>query len=128
MAVLTDAQKSAFRESGWLLLPDAVTPAQLAALRADMDAWTQASREHASNYGLTINERPRFDLDPTHAPDHPALRRINAPIEVSAAHFEVATDSRCGATGGSPASSTRRWNARRARAPRWSPVRPDRCA
>lgn len=94
MAVLTDAQKSTFRESGWLLLPDAVTPAQLAALRADMDAWTQQSREHARNYGRTINERPRFDLDPTHAPDHPALRRVNAPIEVSEAHFEVATDSR----------------------------------
>lgn len=94
MAVLTDAQKAAFHANGWLLLADAVTPAQLAALRADMDAWTQQSRGHARNYGRTINARPRFDLDPTHAPDHPALRRVNAPIEVSEAHFEVATDSR----------------------------------
>lgn len=94
MPVLSDAQRSSFHANGWLLLPDAVTRAQLTALRADMDAWTQASRAHASNYGRTINERPRFDLDPTHAPDHPALRRVNAPIEVSAAHFEVATDSR----------------------------------
>lgn len=94
MSVLSDDQKARFRADGWLLLSDAVTPAQLSALRADMQAWTQQSREHAHNYGRTINERPRFDLDPTHAPDHPALRRVNAPIEVSAAHFEVATDSR----------------------------------
>jgi len=94
MAVLTDVQKAAFQANGWLLLADAVTPAQLAALRADMDAWTRESRGHARNYGRTINARPRFDLDPTHAPDHPALRRVNAPIEVSEAHFEVATDSR----------------------------------
>jgi ectoine hydroxylase-related dioxygenase (phytanoyl-CoA dioxygenase family) len=94
MAVLTDVQKTAFHANGWLLLADAVTPAQLAALRADMHAWTQESRGHARNYGRTINARPRFDLDPTHGPDHPALRRVNAPIEVSQAHFEVATDSR----------------------------------
>jgi len=59
-----------------------------------MAAWIRESREHTQNYGRTINDRPRFDLDPTHAPDHPAVRRVNAPIEVSQAHFAAATDSR----------------------------------
>jgi ectoine hydroxylase-related dioxygenase (phytanoyl-CoA dioxygenase family) len=94
MTVLTDAQRKAFEDDGYLLLEDAVTPAQLAALQRDMNGWTQESRAHSENYGETINRRPRFDLDPTHGPQHPALRRVNAPIEVSAAHFEVATDSR----------------------------------
>ncbi len=94
MGVLSEEQKRTFGDTGCLLLERAVTSAQLAALRADMDAWTEASRGHAVNYGQTINARPRFDLDPTHSPDHPALRRVNAPIEVSAAHYQVATDSR----------------------------------
>ena len=94
MSVLTDAQRKVFAETGYLLLEDAVTPSQLVALQRDMHAWTEESRAHADNYGDTINHRPRFDLDPTHGPQHPALRRVNAPIEVSASHFEVATDSR----------------------------------
>ena len=94
MTVLTDAQRKTFADDGYLLLEDAVTPSQLAALQRDMNAWTQDSRTHAENYGETINHRPRFDLDPTHHPEHPALRRVNAPIEVSAAHFAVATDSK----------------------------------
>jgi ectoine hydroxylase-related dioxygenase (phytanoyl-CoA dioxygenase family) len=59
-----------------------------------MQAWVEESRRHACNYGETINARPRFDLDPTHSAGHPAVRRVNAPIEVSRAHYEVATDSR----------------------------------
>lgn len=59
-----------------------------------MQRWVEESRGHAGNYGQTINDRPRFDLDPSHGPDHPAVRRVNAPIEVSEAHFEAATDSR----------------------------------
>ena len=94
MATLTQTQLRAFNDSGYLLLEDAVTPAQLAALRDDMQRWSEDSRAHAENYGSTINQRPRFDLDPTHSPRHPALRRVNAPIEVSSAHFEVATSSR----------------------------------
>ena len=94
MNVLTDLQRKAFEDTGYLLLEDAVTPAQLAALQRDMNAWTEESRGYAENYGETINHRPRFDLDPTHSPQHPALRRVNAPIEASAAHLAAATDSR----------------------------------
>ena len=93
MSLLTQDQMSTFRDTGCLLLHDAVTPGQLAAMRADMQAWVEESRLHAENYGETVNARPRFDLDPSHDPDHPALRRINAPIEVSTAHYGAATDS-----------------------------------
>jgi len=94
MPTLTEDQKRAFREDGCLLLEDAVDPHTLAALRADLQAWVDESRGHAAPYGATINARPRFDLDPSHGPQHPALRRVNAPIEVSRAHLRAATDSR----------------------------------
>ena len=93
MAVLTDKQVREFRDAGCLLLPDAVPAELLSALRADMAGWIEDSREHRENYGETVNGRPRFDLDPTHEPGHPALRRVNAPVEVSAAHYQAATDS-----------------------------------
>ena len=94
MTTLTAAQVRAFQDDGCLLLENAVTATQLAALQRDMNLWREESRAHVENYGATINQRPRFDLDPTHSPQHPALRRVNAPIEVSAAHFEAATEAR----------------------------------
>ena len=93
MSLLSQDQIRTFNDTGCLLLPDAVTPQQLAAMRADMQAWVEESRGHAANYGETVNARPRFDLDPSHGPDHPALRRVNAPIEISRAHYQAATDS-----------------------------------
>jgi ectoine hydroxylase-related dioxygenase (phytanoyl-CoA dioxygenase family) len=94
MSTLSDADRRTFQEDGCLLLHDAVSAGQLAALRDDMQRWVAESRGHTAPYGETVNGRPRFDLDPSHGPDHPALRRVNAPIEVSRAHFLAATDSR----------------------------------
>jgi ectoine hydroxylase-related dioxygenase (phytanoyl-CoA dioxygenase family) len=93
MKVLDEARCEFFHRNGYLLLEQAVTPAQLAALQRDMQQWCEGSREHGDNYGETVNGKPRFDLDPSHSPQHPALRRVNAPVEVSAAHLEAATDS-----------------------------------
>ena len=94
MKVLSDIQVKTFWDHGCLLVENAVSASQLAALQADMHGWAQESRTHVENYGLTINKKPRFDLDPSHSATHPALRRINAPIEISKAHFDVATNSR----------------------------------
>ncbi len=94
MTVLSDTDRQTFWEQGWILLEDAVSPEQLAALRADMADWVAESRAHDRNFGRTINDKPRFDLDPSHSAEHPGLRRVNAPIEVSDAHYRVATDSR----------------------------------
>ena len=90
---LTTEQVEAFWRDGVLTVPDAVTPDQLAALRADMDAWVDESRAHDGPYGETIDGRPRFDVQPGHSADDPALRRVSAPTEVSAAHREVMANS-----------------------------------
>jgi ectoine hydroxylase-related dioxygenase (phytanoyl-CoA dioxygenase family) len=91
--VLTDEQVGTFRRDGVLTVPNAVTPDQLAALRADMDRWVEESRAHNGPYGETIDGRPRFDVQPGHSEDRPALRRVSAPTEVSAAHREVMANS-----------------------------------
>ena len=91
--MLTDEQVGTFRRDGVLTVPNAVTPDQLAALRADMDRWVEESRAHNGPYGETIDGRPRFDVQPGHSEDRPALRRVSAPTEVSAAHREVMANS-----------------------------------
>ncbi len=94
MATLTAEERATFAETGWLLLTDAVSPEQLVRLRGDMAAWVEASRDHDSAYGTTVDGRPRFDLQPGHSQQRPALRRVQAPSEVSDAYFEVLTNSR----------------------------------
>jgi ectoine hydroxylase-related dioxygenase (phytanoyl-CoA dioxygenase family) len=91
--MLTPEQVEAFWRDGALTVPDAVTPAQLSALRADFDGWVAESRTHEAPYGETVDGRARFDVQPGHSPEHPALRRVQAPTEVSAAYREVMADS-----------------------------------
>ena len=94
MTTLTEQEIETFRRDGILLMEDAVTPAQLAGLRRDFDAWVEESRDHAAAYGEMTDGRPRFDLEPGHSAERPALRRAAAPTDISAAYLEVATDSR----------------------------------
>jgi ectoine hydroxylase-related dioxygenase (phytanoyl-CoA dioxygenase family) len=94
LAVLSEEQKEAFWRDGYTVVHPAVSPRLLQGLKDDMAAWIEESRGQGENYGETINAKPRFDLDPTHRPDHPALRRVNAPIEVSDSYFEAATAAR----------------------------------
>ena len=94
MATLASDERAQFAEKGWLLLADAVTPEQLVRLRGDMAGWVDESRDHESAYGTSSDGRPRFDVQPGHTSQRPALRRVQAPSEVSDAYFEVLTDSR----------------------------------
>ena len=49
---------------------------------------------HTAAYGTSVDGRPRFDLQPGHSAEHPALRRVQAPSEVSDAYFDVLVNSR----------------------------------
>jgi len=94
MPILTPQQREAYHRDGYLLVEDAVTPEQLAALRQDFAAWIEESRSKTAAYGQIMDGRPRFDLERDHAPDHPALRRVNAPHDVSAIYKQVMANSR----------------------------------
>ena len=83
MTTLSQDQIDQFWRDGFLTLPDAVTPEQLSALRGTFADWVQESRKHADDYGETLDGRARFDLEPGHSSDSPALRRVQSPEEVS---------------------------------------------
>jgi len=92
---LTQAQIETFWRDGCLVAEDAVTPAQLAALNAEIARWVEASRAHSAPFGEpTIDGRPRFDMGAEHSAAKPALRRINNPSDVSPAYLEVMRDAR----------------------------------
>lgn len=93
MGPLTQDQIDAYWNDGYLYLEQAVTPDQLASLNADFGAWIDESRSHDSPYGETVDGRARFDLEPGHSADHPALRRIAAPVDVSDAYLDVMRDN-----------------------------------
>jgi ectoine hydroxylase-related dioxygenase (phytanoyl-CoA dioxygenase family) len=95
MTVLTQAQIEAFRRDGYLVVPEAVTAAQLAALRAEIAGWVEQSRAHRAPFGPpTVDGRPRFDMGTEHTADKPALRRINNPSDISEAYLDVMRHSR----------------------------------
>jgi len=81
--MLSPEQVDAFWRDGVVVAEDAVTPEQLAALRAVFDGWVGESRAHAEDYGETVDGRARFDLQPGHSPETPGLRRVQSPEEVS---------------------------------------------
>lgn len=83
MAHLTSAQKEQFDRDGVLVLKDAVTADQLAQMRAVFSGWVEDSKSHTEDYGTTLDNRPRFDLQPGHSAQTPGLRRVQSPEEVS---------------------------------------------
>lgn len=94
MSVLSAEQRAFFDEQGYLLVEDALSEQQLDALRAQFAAWVEESREHSAAWGETVDGRARFDLEPGHSAARPALRRVNAPTDISEAYYAVMRDSR----------------------------------
>ena len=66
---LSDSEIKDFWENGYLCLEDAISQDQLAAVRRDFDDWLEESKNHSEPFGITIDGRPRFDLQPGHSPE-----------------------------------------------------------
>ena len=91
---LTPEQYDRFWRQGYLVVENAVTSELLDAMKQTFERWVNESAEHDQPYGQTINNHPRFDLEPSHRSDKPALRRVNAPIEISQVFYEAMSASR----------------------------------
>ncbi|OED36638.1 restriction endonuclease subunit S [Chromatiales bacterium (ex Bugula neritina AB1)] len=89
MGALTGAQKDTFWRDGVVVIENAVDPASLAKLKAEFQSWVDESRAHSEDYGETLDGRPRFDLQPGHSADHPTLRRVQSPEEISDIYAET---------------------------------------
>ena len=94
MTELTQAQIDAFWNDGVLTLPDAISADQLNRLRLDFNTWVTESHTKTASYGDTFDGRPRFDLQPGDGHKAAALRRVQAPAEVSDVYYEVMSSSR----------------------------------
>lgn len=95
MSALSPELIEAFHRDGTIVAPDAITSAQLRALRDEFDAWLEESRGRDRNYGEMIDGRPRFDLQiPGHSTETPLLRRVNSPTEISDSYLDAVVNSR----------------------------------
>ncbi len=91
--MLSQADIAFFRENGYLVVENAVTPEMLARLRASFEGWVEESRAETAAYGEIADGRPRYDLETGHSAEKPLLRRVNSPVEVSEAYFEAMQSS-----------------------------------
>ena len=78
-----------YERDGYLYLADALSPERLSRLREVFEGWVEESRSHDGPYGETFDGRPRFDVEPGHSAERPALRRVASPVEVSDAYLDV---------------------------------------
>jgi ectoine hydroxylase-related dioxygenase (phytanoyl-CoA dioxygenase family) len=70
--MLSPAALAAYRRDGFVVLPDILEPAQIEALRRATDAFVDNART------VTASDEV-YDLEETHSPDEPRVRRIKAP-------------------------------------------------
>ena len=92
--MLRQAQIEQFHRDGFLVVENVMSPNELAGLRAQLETWVDESRQYTQAYGETIDGRSRFDVDPVdHDADHPALRRVSSPTEISEVYYETAIHS-----------------------------------
>lgn len=87
--MLTTAQKQAYLDQGFVLIPQVIRADKIAAMAEELQGWIEESRNHDKNYGTTVNGKSRFDLEPGHSKEHPKLRRINNPVDISQAYRDV---------------------------------------
>lgn len=94
MPALESSQIDFFNQHGYLVVENAVDAETLDTLRKDFANWVDESRQYTEAYGEAIDGRPRFDVETGHSESNPALRRVNAPAEISEAYFKAMTSSR----------------------------------
>lgn len=93
MGLLDDNQIEEFKSKGAIVAANAVSADVLHQLRKTFSDWVDESRSHKAPYGQICDGRPRFDLDDDHTSDHPSLRRVASPTDISDVFASVAFDS-----------------------------------
>jgi ectoine hydroxylase-related dioxygenase (phytanoyl-CoA dioxygenase family) len=92
--MLSREQIDNFWRDGYLVAENAVSDAQLRNLQESICDWVEESRNHDTPFGeATVDGRPRFDMGAEHCAEHPALRRVNNPSEISAHYNDVMRNS-----------------------------------
>ena len=90
---LTKEQMNFFWDNGYLVVENAVSEESFATCQADFAAWIDESREHQRHTGRPLMTNQGLTSESGHTAEQPVLRRVNAPIEVSKAYFDAASNS-----------------------------------
>jgi len=86
--MLSEQQRSEFRENGVIVVESAYSARDLEPLREQHRRWINESRQFDGPFGEMSDGRPRFDVEPGHCSEKPALRRVASPEEVSPAYLD----------------------------------------
>jgi len=87
--VLTQAQREHYFREGYILLEKIIGDEWIRKLRAATDELVERSRKVTKSDTI-------FDLEPTHRPDAPRLRRVSNPVEHHPVFWEYCTKSPLG--------------------------------
>ncbi len=82
-----------FQDYGYLVCQSQIGEQLLQKLDEELDAWIEESRSHAKNFGTTYDGKARFDLEVGHSKEHPKMRRVANPADVSKNFQKVLWDS-----------------------------------
>lgn len=81
--VLTEAQRKQYSEQGYLVLANRIPETVLQQIRDEIEGFVQEAR------GLTASNE-RLDLEDSHSPDAPRVRRVKAPYQISQTFRDLA--------------------------------------
>ncbi|PZD65184.1 restriction endonuclease subunit S [Pantoea ananatis] len=87
-------QVDQYHQQGFLVVEDVLTSEEIAALQHDFDQWVEESRSQSAPWGDTQDGSSRFDIESDHSAEHPSLRRVSSPNDISAAYRHAALQSR----------------------------------
>jgi ectoine hydroxylase-related dioxygenase (phytanoyl-CoA dioxygenase family) len=93
MTTLTATQIESFERDGYILLENIIPPETKDQLSGEFQQWVEESRAHSKPYGTTYDNRARFDIEPGHSAEAPALRRIASPVEISESYLAFMRDN-----------------------------------
>jgi hypothetical protein len=85
-AVLTEEQRAAYEQQGWLAVPGLVDGAWLDRLRVVTAEFVEQSRALTESTVL-------FDLDAGHSAEEPRLRRLSSPTDLHETFWEFSSTS-----------------------------------
>lgn len=92
--MIDQSQIDQYHREGYLVVENVLSADEVAVLNADFDSWVEESRCHTTPWGETLDGRPRFDIEDDHTAEHPSLRRITSPTEISEAFRKTSLESR----------------------------------
>jgi phytanoyl-CoA hydroxylase len=84
--MLTDAQRAAYERDGFIVVPDVFSVEEIAELRRVTDEFVAGSARVAANDDV-------YDLEDTHSPTEPRVRRLKAPHLIHPAYFRASRNA-----------------------------------